>query len=258
MPQRRSRKLLDGRRTCAVYIEMMRRYRFAALIVVLAASGVALHAQRSPDVNRLMEAIVDSLAVTADAHDVIVKSGTSDIEHLTSTRTAIMKLNQAQQLVGAFAKSPDEMAASAASAFSAVYELLAQLLTQSLAAFETLVRLSARAQDGQAVSNAELAEISIAAGKRTAAIDSTWKMIAEVSALSTSVIVDQARADSTDQHPYLRITAKERGNLRARLARFFPKQVLGGTGGGQHAVQVAPSLIWQFLGKPEWKPADSP
>jgi len=89
----------------------MRRCLHAALIVVLAGSSVRLHAERSPDVNRLMEAIVDSLAVTADAHNVIVKSGASDMEHMTSTRTAIMKLNQAEQLVQPFAKSPDEKSA---------------------------------------------------------------------------------------------------------------------------------------------------
>ncbi|MBI3281693.1 MAG: hypothetical protein HYZ57_17845 [Acidobacteria bacterium] len=120
------------------------------------------------------------------------------------------------------------------------------------------MRLSGRAQDGQAVSNAELAEISIAAGKRTAEIDSTWKMLAELSALSMRVLVDDKRPDAAGPHPYLRITAKERADLRARLERFFSKQVLGGIGGNRHAVQVAPSLIWQFLGKPEWKPADSP
>ena len=145
-----------------------------------------------------------------------------------------------------------------ASTFAAVYRALAQLLTQSLATFETLVRLSARAQDGQAVSNAELAEISIAAGKRNAEIDSSWKMLAELSVLSMRVLVGYKRPDAAGHYPYLRITAKERADLRARLERLFNKQVLGGTGGNRHAVQVAPSLIWQFLGKPEWKPADSP
>lgn len=248
-----------GRRACADNTKMTRRCLHAAVIVALVASSVRLHAQqRSPNVNPLMEAVVDSLAVTADAHNVIVKTGTSDIEHMTSTRTAIMKLDQARQLVEAFAKSPDEVSAGVASAFSAVYGSLAKLLTQSLATFETLVRLSARAQDGQAVSNAELAEISIAAGKRTAEIDSTWKMLAELSALSMSVLVDDKRPDAAGQHPYLRITAKERADLRARLERFFGKQVLEGTGGNRHAVQVAPSLIWQFLGQPGWKPADAP
>ncbi len=120
------------------------------------------------------------------------------------------------------------------------------------------MRLSARAQDGQAVSNAELAELSIAAAKRTADIDSAWKVIAEVSALSMRVLVDETRADAAGRHPYLRITAKERADLRARLARFFDQQVLEGTGGDRHAIQVAPSLVWQFLAQPEWKPADSP
>jgi len=83
-------------------------------------------------------------------------------------------------------------------------------------------------------------------------------MLAELSALSTTVLVDYKRLDAAGQHPYLRITAKERAALRARLQRFFRKELLGATGGNRHAVQVAPSLIWQFLGQPEWKPADAP
>jgi hypothetical protein len=238
-------------------LKMTRRFLIAVLCLVLAVSSGRIHAQQPPDVNGLMEAVIDSLAVTSDAHDFIAKPTKSDIERMTGTRTAIIKLNQAQ-LVEPFAKSSDEMSADVASAFSTEYEVLARLMTQTLETYETLVRLEAGARDGRPVSNSEMAEISITISKRSAEIDSTWKMLAELSAISTTVLVDYKRLDTAGQHPYLRITAKERADLRARLQRFFRREVLDGTGGNRHAVQVAPSLLWQFLGQPEWKPADAP
>lgn len=238
--------------------KMMRRCLYAALIVALVVPSVRLTAQPSPDVNRLMELVIDSLALADEARATILKAeSSSDIERMTNTRVGITKLNQAARLVASFPKSPDEMTSNVSTALSSVYETLALLMTRSLDTFETIVRLEAQAKDGGTVNQAQLAELGITISKVNADIDTAWKAIAQVAALSTNALVNYKKPDAAGQNRYLRITSKERAELRAQLERSFDKRVLQAIGGG-HAVQVAPRLIWEFLGQPGWKPSDAP
>ena len=237
----------------------MRRCLYLALTAALVVPpSVRLTAQSSPDVNRLMQVVIDSLAVAGEARATILKAeSSSDIERMTNTRVGITKLNQAARLVASLAKSPDEMTSDLSGAFSKGYQALALLFTRSLDTFETIVRLEARVKDGGTVSNAELANLEITTSKVNADIDTIWKLIPEVTVQSMSALVNRQRPDAAGEYHYLRITSKERADLRAQLERLFDKQVLRATGGG-HAVEVAPRLIWEFLGQPGWKPSDVP
>ncbi len=206
---------------------VMRKSLFTAVVAIVALASAVCVDAKSSSFKSLMEAVIDSLAVTADAHAAITKAGMGDRARVTSTRTAIAKLNEARRLVNAFAKSDDELTAELASGFSDAYEVLARLLTESL-------------------------QIQIVTSERTVLMDEAWQMFADASAASTIAFIDYERPDADGEYRTLRITAKDVADLRVRLERRFDKQALQPQGGNLHAVQFAPAALWLVLeqGKP--------
>src|SRR5262245_49816887 len=109
----------------------------ASLILAALMAGTQVLAQVQGDANRFMEAVIDGLAIAADAHSMLSKSG-STIEQMMNTRLAVQKLEQAEATVSAFDNNKHAMTAQSATVFSTAYKLLARLLREYLTVFETL------------------------------------------------------------------------------------------------------------------------
>jgi hypothetical protein len=149
---------------------MATRFRLVVFILLaLTATRLpVVAAQSESEVNRFVEVVIDSLAIASDAHSLAIKSTTSDTEEMTTTRLAVLKMREAQAAMTPVLGSGD--LGKAASALSHVYGALAKHLQDSLAAYEDLVRLEAKAVGGTSVSQ-ELAEVSIRTSRVNAEMD---------------------------------------------------------------------------------------
>jgi hypothetical protein len=198
------------------------------LVLGLVTVTVPADAQTSTVAYGFMEQTIDSLAVAADAHALIERH----------PAMAIAKLAEAERRMEPFLRDDNEKIAHTASIYAAAYRSLAERLTQSLVTLEK--------------------PESVEAGRAAAEIDDSWKRIAGVTALSGYVIIDPTNLDILGRYPHLTITTQERKNLRARLESLFDRGSLQKPAVAQSVAEVAPALLWQFLGQPEFKPSDVP
>jgi hypothetical protein len=233
--------------------------RIAVVAFLTTSLFFRIAAAQSQTPMEFMEAIIDSLAVTADGHSLITKPTTVEVEDLMNTRLATTKLNDAQRRMAPFLGSDDTTIRQIAETFAQVYGRLVQELNRSVALSENMIRLKAQLSDGKATNaKAQVAALSIEASKIRAALDVTWRLVAQVTTESSHVLVDADRAQDGKLLPYLRITSQERVSLRAKLKRLFDGDLNETARSGQHAIQVAPRLLWRFLNDADWKTADMP
>jgi len=224
----------------SIRMTIMRRTLLIGLVALVAAAPAARLDAKSSSFKPLLEAVIDSLAMAADAQAAMARAGTNDAAQVTSTRTAITKLNGARRLVDAFAKSDDEVTSDLASGFSEAYENVVGALTKNLQALESRTRPGAP--------------------ERQVLVDETdeaWQALEVVVGLSVYALVDRDKPDPDGEFRHLQITRKDGADLQSRLERRFTRQALQRLDADAHGAEFAATALWQFLAQPDWKSSDA-
>lgn len=191
-------------------------------------------------------AVIDSLGWAADAREVLVSSETDTLTSMTNMRLAIIKLERAKDTFQPFLESNDKTIQTTLGAFDMAYGQLVLSLNET-------IRISEQLLAGP--DQREYAKLINEQSKWLAQASEGWKALVLAVVGTSQVLVDNSREEG-GRLPYLSITAAERAALSKQLEKRFGESVKEGSRGGQHAVEVAPAMLWEFLNQ-SWKPSDA-
>jgi hypothetical protein len=214
--------------------------QLAVVLLLSSASAPVAHQKRGEDVFAYARAFIDALARAEGVRLRIDQATEKDmLTGLTALRINVNRLREAADELRPFAKSATTDMSKTARVGAEVYDTLAKLFEGSADLFEKTTT---------AKSQGEIDALIGPMSRNAAEIDTTWRLLPDVTVLFTYTLVDESREED-GKRPYLKISAVQRQELLGYIDQLFPK--LPAEGGGP-APQVAVRVLRQFL-RGTWK-----
>ncbi len=229
----------------------MRKY----LLQILITSFIFLlpNIARATEAYDYMSAVINSLQFAKIAHDRMSLNANEEDETTIIMRNIIVynkELKEAAGFIRPYTSSKSEMTKLTATTLCEIYSLIIINHDKILSLCENVLNNIDDLDTKQGTISRELAEIG-------ASNDVLLRKIPEVTALSTHALVDKKRSLEDGKVMFLKINSDEIESLIDQLVSAFGEGIKSEPKAGILSLDFSASLLYSFLDKKGWKPADA-
>lgn len=237
---------------------IMRSSLFTLALGILAvapfpADALCIPKPASPDRSSpyvYLEHVIDSLTWVKQGRLRLKDQEGEDLgELLYRTKAAQADYKCAAQIIAPFSDSSDEMVRSSAPLLVAAYEGLVVISQQTI---DEIVRFLNELSKGDVPPMGAAMDRLTTLGVRS---DDVWKLLPLAIVSSTYSL---PKFDGQNPTGRFRITSSQRRELMQSLEKQFGASVRQGMRAGQHALDGAAGVLYQFLADRKWRSADEP
>lgn len=198
-----------------------------------------------------LDAVIDSLVWAKQGRSRVKESPANDLAALMqNTKAAQADYMCAAKAVGGFRQSSDEVIQTTALVLAQNYEGLAHVSRRVVTDIVGLLDQASRGQTpGMGTVLDRLTDIG-------AQMDEMWKIL-PMSVIAATYVLPQYGAAGQPTGRF-RITRAERQRLLQTLEKQFGLSVRVGMQAGQHALDGAAGVLYQFLADRKWRSVDDP